>query len=171
MTANNQLDDSLLPLYSRKIFGFALSKTAHEQNAKDLSQEILLVLYRSLLTGKQVDNMDAWVHTICCYTWSNGLAFQGSHLNDNFLLWSLLTYAVWKQYYKVKDQAYYDQYQPDERKDGGKYIVNASIVYSEEEYKTNLPDYEIVRKYATNGIKTRSSEYCGGISLNRGGSY
>ncbi|OBZ11011.1 hypothetical protein A7975_18690 [Bacillus sp. FJAT-26390] len=91
--------------------------------------------------------MDAGVHTICCFTRSNGLAFQGSHLNDNFLLWSLLPYAVWKKYFQVKDQAYYDQNQPDERKDGGKYIVNASIVYSEEEYKTNLPDYEIVRKF------------------------
>ncbi|RED51944.1 RNA polymerase sigma factor [Cohnella lupini] len=63
MTANNLFDDSLLQLYSRKIYGFALSKTGHEQNALDLSQEISLGLYRSLRAGKQVDNMDAWVHT------------------------------------------------------------------------------------------------------------
>jgi RNA polymerase sigma factor (sigma-70 family) len=388
MTTNNLIDESLLQSYSRKIFGFALSKTGHEQNAKDLSQEILLALYRSLQTGKQVDNMDAWVHTICCYTWSNylakekrhwnhahidhmsspnhgntefypsdteellenlrleiaylsrlhrditihyyyerqsveqiaqrlqiaagtvkwhlfevrkklkeaikmeqaadrlsynpvrlmvghsgtpgpnnepncyfnsmlisnicvaiydkaltiediarkigaasayvedelqkleksdlvrqvgkgkyqtnfiietmhslstetdyfkskaeelaeeiyecvagnleeirALAFHGSHLNESFLLWTLIPYAIWNQYYQVKDEAYYVQYQPDERKDGGKYIVTASILYSDEEYRSSLPNHEIVRKYATNGIKTRNSQYHGGLQI------
>ncbi|BBH21233.1 hypothetical protein Back11_25780 [Paenibacillus baekrokdamisoli] len=388
MTAHNLLSESHLQVYSKKIFGFALSKTSHEQNAKDLSQEISLALYRSLGTGRQVDNMDAWVHTICCYTWSNYLArekrhwsnvdidhmhslldekaeilteetdhmllglrqevaylsrlhrditvqyyyerksveqiaerlqiaagtvkwhlfevrkklkeamkmeqtvdnlsfnpvrmmvghsgspgpnnepncyfnslltanicvaiyekalsiediarkigtasafvedeiqkleksdlvlqkgkgkyrtnfiietmvslsaetdyikskaeelaeeicacvadnlseirslgFHGSDLNDTFLLWALLPYAIFQQYYQVKDTAYYARYQPDERKDGGKYIVAASIVYSEEEYRKRLPNHEIVRKYATNGIKSRNSDYYGGLQI------
>src|SRR5690606_14737618 len=87
------------------------------------------------------------------------LGFHGSHLNETFLLWALIPYAIWKQYYQVKDKEYYKQYQPDERKDGGKYIVDASIVYSEEEYRQYMPDYEIFQKYATNGIKTRNSKY------------
>lgn len=388
MTANILIDESLLQSYSRKIFGFALSKTGHEQNAKDLSQEIWLALYRSLQTGKQVDNMDAWVHTICCFTWSNYLAkekrhwnhanidyisslengnselftadmeellenmrieiaylsrlhrditiqyyyerqsieqiakhlqiaagtvkwhlfevrkklkeaikmeqaadrlsykpvrmmvghcgtpgpnnepncyfnamltsnicvaiyekpltieeiarkigaasayvedelqkleksdlvrqvgkgkyqtnfiietmrslsaetsyfkskaeelaeeiyacvagkleeirtldFHGTHLNETFLLWAFIPYAIWTQYYQVKEEAYYVQYQPDEKKDGGKYIVTASIHYSDEEYRSSLPNHEIVRKYATNGIKTRNSHYHGGLQM------
>ncbi len=388
MTDRDPFNDRMLSDYSRKIFGFALSKTAHEHNAKDLAQEILFALYRSLHDGKQVDNMDAWVHTICCYTWSNYVAkekrhwhhaeldqsmqrkdesaeafmegqdpvheklrveiaylsrlnremtvryyydrqsvgqiakqmklatgtvkwhlfevrkklkealrventmdqlsfkpiklmvghsgtpgphnepncyfqsllagnicvaiygqalsiediarklgvasayvedevqkltrsdlivesgkgkyrtnfmietmhtrkvqsryfqrkaeemaddlhacvakvlneiratgFHGAQLNDNALLWTLLPYAIWKQYLQAKDSAYYARISPNERKDGGKYIVDASIVYNDDECRKNLPDYEIVRKYATNGIKTRWNDHYGGLQM------
>ncbi len=388
MIDQNPFSDRMLSDYSRKIFGFALSKTAHEHNAKDLAQEILFALYRSLRTGKQVDNMDAWVHTICCYTWSNYVAkekrhwhhaelnlseqlrdesaesfmdeqdpihnklrveiaylsrlhremtvryyydrqsvgqiakqmklatgtvkwhlfevrkklkealrvesaidqlslkpiklmvghsgtpgpnnepncyfqslltgnicvavyekalsiediarrlgvasayvedelqklmksdliveigkgkfrtnfmietmqsriaesryfkrkaeeladvlhvcvagvlseiraigFHGAQLSDDALLWSLLPYAIWKQYLQVKETAYYELTSPDERKDGGKYIVDASIVYTEDECRTHLPDYEIVRKYASNGIKSRWNDLYGGLQM------
>jgi RNA polymerase sigma factor (sigma-70 family) len=388
MTDHNPFSDRMLSDYSRKIFGFALSKTAHEHNAKDLAQEILFALYRSLRTGKQVDNMDAWVHTICCYTWSNYVAkekrhwhhvdldhsvqrkdesaeafmeghdpvqeqlrveiaylsrlhremtvryyydrqsvgqiakqmklatgtvkwhlfevrkklkealqvenamdqlsfqpiklmvghsgtpgphnepncyfqslltgnvcvaiyeqalsiediarklgvasayvedelqklmksdlivesgkgkyrtnfmiqtmrtrmaksryfkrkaeeladdlhacvaevlseiratgFHGAQLSDDALLWTLLPYAIWKQYLQVKDSAYYTRISPDERKDGGKYIVDASIVYNDDECRRDLPDYEVVRKYATNGIKSRWNDLYGGLQM------
>ncbi|WP_336773021.1 RNA polymerase sigma factor [Paenibacillus sp. MMO-58] len=374
-----------LSYYSHKIFGFALSKTTHEHNAQDLSQEILLSLYRSLLNGKKIDNMEAWVNTICRYTWSNYLAkekrhwhyseleplshlchqdrellkdieldkmreeiaylsrlhreitvryyyeqqsveqiaihlklaegtikwhlfevrkklkealkvektvdqlsfnpihlrvghsgtpgpnhepnsyfqslltanvciaiyekalsieeiarklgtasafvedefqklmksdlviesskgkyrtnfmietiskiaaescyfkskaeelaeeiyscvslsldeiratgFHGAQLSEHALLWTLLPYAIWEQYLRAIEPAYYEQNSPDERKDGGKYIVDASIVYSDEEYRRDLPDYEIIRKYATNGIKTRGNNLIGGVQM------
>lgn len=385
----NDLDpfsEQLISIYSHKIYGFALSKTTHEHNAQDLSQEILLSLYRSLNSSKQIDNMEAWINTICRYTWSNYIAkekrhwhyseletlshlyiedielkqkdiylekmreeiaylsrlhreitvryyyeqqsveqlgkqlklaegtikwhlfevrkklkealkvektveqlsfnpihlrvghsgmpgpnnepnsyfqslltanicilvyekalsiedmarklgtasafvedeiqklmksdlviesskgkyrtnfmietmkkraaeshyfknkaeelaeemyscvaksldeiraigFHGAQLSDNALLWSLIPYAIWEQYHRAKDPAYYEQNSPDERKDGGKYIVDASILYSEEEYRRDLPDYEIIKKYATNGIKTRGNELIGGVQM------
>jgi RNA polymerase sigma factor (sigma-70 family) len=388
MIDQNPFGGQMVSKYSRKIFGFALSKTAHEHNAQDLAQEILLALHRSLRTSKQVDNMDAWVHTICCYTWSNYVAkekrhwhhadldhsmqirddtaesfmegkdpiheklrmeiaylsrlhremtvryyydrqsigqiaeqmklatgtvkwhlfearkklkealklestteqlsfkpiklmvghsgtpgpnnepncyfhslltgnvcaaiydkalsiedlarklgaasayvedevqklmksdlivesgkgkyrtnfmiqtmrtrrieglyfkgkaeeladglhacvagvlgeiratgFHGGQLSDNALLWTLLPYAIWKQYLQAQEPAYYERISPDERKDGGKYIVDASIVYTDDEYRRALTDYEIVRKYATNGIKSRWNDLYGGLQM------
>jgi len=371
------MDETLLQKYSKKIFGFALSKTQHEQNAQDLSQEILTALFRSLQSGRYIDNMDAWVHTICCYTWSNyltkekrywhhadleripavavegaesqedmleelrrevaylsrihreitvsyyyegknmaqiaeelqlaagtvkwhlfevrkklkeaitmeqteallsykpmklrvghsgtpgpkgepnsyftslltsniclamyeqpltveelarsvgaaaayvedelkkleysdlvkpmgkgkyqtnfiirtmdnsntinqyfktmaeevsesvyacvnasmeeirNLKFHGSHLNDTFLLWLLIPYAVLTQYWRSKDPSELARFQPIERKDGGKYIAAAQIVYEQEEYRKRSLEYDIVQKYVTNGIKSRCND-------------
>lgn len=79
MTVSDLTKESLYQSYSRKIYRFAYGKTSHEHNAQDLTQEILMGLYQSLRSGKQVDNMDAWVYTICWYTWSNYLAKEKRH--------------------------------------------------------------------------------------------
>ncbi|QHT59868.1 sigma-70 family RNA polymerase sigma factor [Paenibacillus lycopersici] len=83
------------------------------------------------------------------------LGFHGSELADELLLWTILPYAVWRQHGRIKDAAYFAAMAPDERKDGGKYAVSASIVYPQEELERQ-PGYEIVRKFAANGIKSRS---------------
>jgi RNA polymerase sigma factor (sigma-70 family) len=380
MSPNNRFDESLIKKYSTRIFGYALAKTGHRQNAEDLAQEIAMALLGSVRSGKTIANWDAWVHTICCYTWSNylkrekrhwtrvelndrspdesvfshgageaetqeglerlaievaylsklhrditirfyyerqsvdriagsigiapgtvkwhlfearkklkegmtmvqtseqlsfkpvrlgvghsgspgpngepdryfqsliasnicaaaydkpltveeiarkigvasayiedeiakyeksdlllktgkgkyrtnfiiatidtmaeegayfkaqaeriagrlyeclasrlddirSIGFHGNRLNDTFLLWTFIPYAICRQYWRVKQSDYYSQYQPEERKDGGKYIVLARIVRDDSEYEARIPDYGIIRKYATNGIKSRS---------------
>ncbi|MEF3304548.1 RNA polymerase sigma factor [Paenibacillus sp. GYB003] len=85
------------------------------------------------------------------------LGFRGSDANDAFLLWAFVPYAVYRHYGSVKDADYYKRYQPPERKDGGKYIVAARIIEEPSEYERVIPDYDIVRKYVANGIKSRSS--------------
>ncbi len=388
MRTTGLFDETLIQEYSKKIFGFALSKTGHYHNAEDLAQEIVLSLLRSLRAGKEIGNMDAWVHKICCYTWTNYLAkekrhwrsvdidgqnlhsdavsmdeqletmeslqllkrevaylgrlhreisvmyyydgrsigsiaerlnipqgtvkwhlfearkkiregmnmvesterlsykpiqmtvghsgipgpngepnsyfnsllsvnifaaayehpvaiediarklgvasayiedyvakfehfelirkigggkyqtnfvidnieskkreyaylkakgeeladdfhdviasrlgdmkaigFYGSHVNDSFLLWAFIPYSIHYQYWRVKDSRYYLQYEPDEKKDGGKYIVEASIRYEQSEYERQIPDYAIVRKYETNGIKTRMNGKYAGLQM------
>jgi RNA polymerase sigma factor (sigma-70 family) len=86
-----------------------------------------------------------------------GLGFHGSQCGDTFLLWAIIPYAINHQYFRVKDQSYYAQYQPDERKDGGKYILQARIRYEEQDYQLHLPEPERTKKYVTNGIKSRST--------------
>lgn len=93
------------------------------------------------------------------------IGFHGSHLPDDFLLWTFLPYAIDNQYDRVKDPAYYARYQPDERKDGGKYYVNASIQYSEQENRERIPDYDIVRKYQGNMIKFRKNRHFHGLQM------
>lgn len=380
MNPNNRFDEALIQNYSTRIFGYALAKTGHRQNAEDLAQEIAMALLGSVRSGKSIANWDAWVHTICCYTWSNylrrekrhwtraelnerfadeavytngtgeaetreglerlavevaylskqhrditiryyyerqsvdqiagsigiapgtvkwhlfearkklkegmtlvpsteqlsfkpvrlglghsgspgpngepncyfqsliasnicaaaydkpltveeiartigvasayvedeiaryekselllktgkgkyrtnfiiatvdtmaeegayfkaqaeriagrfyecvasrlddirSIGFHGNRLNDAFLLWAFIPYAIHRQYWKVKEPDYYSRYQPEERKDGGKYIVMARIVADDSEYEARIPDNGIIRKYATNGIKSRS---------------
>lgn len=382
------VDETIISHYSKKIFGFALSRTGHHHNAEDLAQEILVSLVRSLRSGKTIENMDAWVHKICCYTWTNYIAkekrhwrnadvdafelhdgskpiesglealesagqlrreiaylsrlhrdilvryyyegksvgdiaellrlpqgtvkwhlfearqkmregmnrmetvqdlsyrpvklvvghsgspgtngepncyfnsllannifvaayeqpltieeiarklgvasafledyiaqfenaelmtntgkgkyqtnfvidnmsnrvreraymkqkaeeladdfyaciasrmddirkigFHGCDATDHFLMWTLFLYALWHQYNTAKPWDYYAPYQPDERKDGGKYIVMARIHYTDEQYAEQMADYEIVRKYDCNGIKSRGDDKHRGVQM------
>ncbi|TMV43823.1 RNA polymerase sigma factor [Paenibacillus mesophilus] len=388
MLPEYRFDESLVKKYTAKIFGFALAKTGHRQNAEDLAQDIAMALLRSVRSGKEIANWDAWVHTICCYTWSNYLSkekrhwnlvdlddpytarrgiqeqlsagleggleriamevaylskvhrditiryyyerqsveriagdtgiapgtvkwhlfearkklkegmnmnqtaeqlsfkpvrlgvghsgmpgpkgepnsyfqsliasnicaaaydkplsveeiaraigvasayvedeiakyeksdlllktgkgkyrtnfiidtmdsyaqdvvirkewadkmagelygcissrlddiraigFHGCHLNDTFLLWAFIPYAIGRQYGRVKEPDYYKRYQPEERKDGGKYIVSARMIYEPSEYERRIPDYGIVRKYVNNGIKSRNNGKYYGLQM------
>lgn len=65
------LDDAMIRHYAEKIYGFAYSKTGNSADAADLSQEILLNLCTADFSG--VENMDAFVYTVCRYTWSKFL--------------------------------------------------------------------------------------------------
>ncbi len=65
------LDDAMIRRYAEKIYGFAYSKTGNSADAADLSQEILLNLCTADFEG--VENMDAFIHTVCRYTWSKFL--------------------------------------------------------------------------------------------------
>ena len=67
------LSDDLVRRYSRRIFSFACSRIAGIQEAEDLSQEILLSLADVFRTKRDIANMDAYVWTICHYTWSKYL--------------------------------------------------------------------------------------------------
>ncbi len=65
------LDDAMIRRYAEKIYGFAYGKTGKTADAADLSQEILLNLCTADFSG--VENMDAFIHTVCRYTWSKFL--------------------------------------------------------------------------------------------------
>lgn len=65
--------ESLIKEYAKKIFGFAYSKTNNYQNAEDLSQDIIVVLCDQTIEDKGIENMDAFIYRICCYTWSKYL--------------------------------------------------------------------------------------------------
>lgn len=65
------LDDAMIRRYAEKIYGFAYSKTGNSTDAADLSQEILLNLCTARFDG--VENMDAFIHTVCRYTWAKFL--------------------------------------------------------------------------------------------------
>jgi len=64
-------DDAMIRRYAEKIYGFAYSKTGNSADAADLSQEILLNLCTADFTD--VENTDAFIHTVCRYTWSKFL--------------------------------------------------------------------------------------------------
>jgi len=59
--------------------GFAYSKTRDAHQAEDLAQEILCELVDSLRKRDDVVNIDAFVYTISCYTWSNFLRRNKRH--------------------------------------------------------------------------------------------
>ncbi|MDF2719998.1 MAG: hypothetical protein K0R28_6923, partial [Paenibacillus sp.] len=56
MSSNNRFDEALIKKYSTRIFGYALAKTGHRQNAEDLAQEIAMALLGSVRSGKTIAN-------------------------------------------------------------------------------------------------------------------
>ncbi|MDR0916564.1 MAG: sigma-70 family RNA polymerase sigma factor [Oscillospiraceae bacterium] len=66
-----ELNDELVRAYAKKIMGFAYSKARDITLAEDLSQEILLALSGALRRHETIADLDGYVYTICCYTWSN----------------------------------------------------------------------------------------------------
>lgn len=77
-----KLSNEIIHIYAKKIMGFAYSKTHNLQIAEDLSQDILLSLSTSLRRQERVDDLDGFVYTICCYTWSKFLRNNKKHWNN-----------------------------------------------------------------------------------------
>lgn len=72
-------DETLVQRYAKKIMGFAYLKTQNITLAEDLSQEILLSLADSLRRQDDIRDMDGFVYTICCHTWSKYLRGNKKH--------------------------------------------------------------------------------------------
>ena len=65
------MDDLTLAAYAKKIYGFAYAKTHNVQDAEDLSQNILLDLFRIQKDPREIGDLDAYVYRVCRYAWSN----------------------------------------------------------------------------------------------------
>ena len=74
--------NEIVEQYAKKILGFAYAKTHNTHQAEDLAQEILYELADSLQKGKSIENMDAFVYTISCHTWSNFLRRNKKHWHN-----------------------------------------------------------------------------------------
>ena len=67
----------LMKDYARKIYAFAYAKTGNTRDAEDLSQDILLELYRSDISAAR--DPDAWVSGICRHVWARFLDRNKRH--------------------------------------------------------------------------------------------
>lgn len=76
------LDIEMIQRYAKKIMGFAYSKTQNITAAEDLSQEILVSLSDSLKRQDSICDIDGFVYTICCYTWSKFLRSNKRHWSN-----------------------------------------------------------------------------------------
>jgi RNA polymerase sigma factor (sigma-70 family) len=74
-----EFSQQLIKQYANKITGFAYSKVQNVTIAEDLSQDILLSLFDSLKRQEEIHDMDGFVYTVCCYTWSKFLRRHKKH--------------------------------------------------------------------------------------------
>ena len=86
-----KISDSLIIEYAKKIYGFSFSKTRNIEDAEDLSQDIITVLLTEIEKNKDIENPDAYIYRICCYTWSkylrrNKIRYSSLPIDDNFLI-------------------------------------------------------------------------------------
>jgi RNA polymerase sigma factor (sigma-70 family) len=74
MNSTGQFDTAeVIRTYSKPIFGFALNRVRERMEAEDLAQEILLQLLKSISSGADIKNLEAYVWTVARYTWVNWL--------------------------------------------------------------------------------------------------
>ena len=68
---NNQYAEKVITEYLKPIFGFALKRCKNVQDAEDLSQEIILKAYRTLITRDDIEQPDKFIWTIAHNALSN----------------------------------------------------------------------------------------------------
>lgn len=88
--------EALIKEYAKRIFGFAYSKTNDVHNAEDLSQDIIAQLCDGSIAFKNIENMDAYIYRICCYSWSK-------YLRKSKPGWEALNNAGAFEYMESKD--------------------------------------------------------------------
>lgn len=67
---NTKQAEQTVTEYLKKLYGFALKKTANLQDAEDLTQEIALKIYNTLLVS-EIDNISAFVWRVSHNTLAN----------------------------------------------------------------------------------------------------
>ena len=68
---NKQYAEKVITEYLKPIFGFALKRCKNVQDAEDLSQEIILKAYRTLITRDDIEQPDKFIWTIAHNALSN----------------------------------------------------------------------------------------------------
>ncbi|MDL2287403.1 sigma-70 family RNA polymerase sigma factor [Eubacteriales bacterium OttesenSCG-928-G02] len=74
-----ELSNEMITYYSKKILGFAYSKTSNPHQAEDLAQEIFCSLVDSLRKHENIADLDGFIYTVSCYTWSKFLRNNKKH--------------------------------------------------------------------------------------------
>ena len=77
-----EFSDEMVKQYAKKILGFAYSKIQNTYHAEDLMQEILCSLADSLRKRETIADLDGFVYTVSCYTWSKFLRNNKKHWNN-----------------------------------------------------------------------------------------
>lgn len=80
--------------YAKRIYAFAYAKTGNSRDAEDLSQDILLELYRSDFSAAR--DPDAWVSGICRHVWAR-------YLNRNKRHWEAVGAAPLMEFMAAED--------------------------------------------------------------------
>ena len=67
---NKQKADELIVAYLPKIYGFAMKKAFSFAEAEELSSDIVTEIYLSLLSAREIYNLDGYVWRICEHVYS-----------------------------------------------------------------------------------------------------
>ncbi len=76
---NKQQADSLIVEYLPKIYGFAMKKAFSFEEAEEISSDIVEEVYRSLLSAKEILNLDGYVWRISEHVYSKFVSSKKKH--------------------------------------------------------------------------------------------
>jgi len=77
-----EFNNEMIKKYAKKIMGFAYNKTRNQTQAQDLSQDILFSLTTALRKHDDIADLDGFVYTVSCFTWSKFLRENKKHWNN-----------------------------------------------------------------------------------------
>ena len=93
---NKQQADELIVQYLPKIYGFAMKKSFSYQEAEELSSDIVAEVYLSMLSAKEIVNIDGYVWRISEHVYSKfvsskkkreGVSIDGMDIPDDISAW------------------------------------------------------------------------------------
>ena len=93
---NKQQADELIVQYLPKIYGFAMKKAFSYQEAEELSSDIVAEVYLSMLSAKEIVNIDGYVWRISEHVYSKfvsskkkreGVSIDGMDIPDDISVW------------------------------------------------------------------------------------
>ena len=93
---NKQQADELIVQYLPKIYGFAMKKSFSYQEAEELSSDIVAEVYLSMLSAKEIVNIDGYVWRISEHVYSKfvsskkkreGISIDGMDIPDDISVW------------------------------------------------------------------------------------
>ena len=93
---NKQQADELIVQYLPKIYGFAMKKAFSYQEAEELSSDIVAEVYLSMLSAKEIVNIDGYVWRISEHVYSKfvsskkkreGISIDGMDFPDDTSVW------------------------------------------------------------------------------------
>ena len=93
---NKQQADELIVQYLPKIYGFAMKKAFSYQEAEELSSDIVAEVYLSMLSAKEIVNIDGYVWRISEHVYSKfvsskkkreGISIDGMDIPDDTSVW------------------------------------------------------------------------------------
>ena len=93
---NKQQADELIVQYLPKIYGFAMKKSFSYQEAEELSSDIVAEVYLSMLSAKEIVNIDGYVWRISEHVYSKfvsskkkreGISIDGMDFPDDISAW------------------------------------------------------------------------------------
>ncbi|MBR3894029.1 MAG: sigma-70 family RNA polymerase sigma factor [Clostridia bacterium] len=93
---NKQKADELIVQYLPKIYGFAMKKAFSYEEAEELSSDIVTQVYLSLLSEKEILNLDGYIWRISEHVYAKfvsskkrreGISIDGMEIPDNTPIW------------------------------------------------------------------------------------
>ena len=95
-TMDKKKADGIICEYLQKIYGFAIKKAFYHEEAEELSSEIVMEVYTTLLKSDEIYNLDGYVWRICNHVYAKfvskkkkqeGVSIDGFEIpyEENFL--------------------------------------------------------------------------------------
>ena len=76
---NKQKADAIIIEYLPKIYGFAIKKSFSYSEAEAICSDIIAQLYPSLLSSKEIYNIEGYIWRICEHTYSKFVSLKKKH--------------------------------------------------------------------------------------------